>query len=87
MLIRDHIVRIENFKLMQMLDEAQVSHQVIAAFLTSEGISISSTEVTALLAKYDALGVKKLSQKKANAIIQAKMDHFSDSELPCPLTY
>lgn len=87
MLIRDHIVRVENVKLMQMMDEVQIDHQVIAAFLSSEGIPIQADEVTAVLKNYDALGVKKISQKKSQVLIQAKMDHFADSELPCPLTY
>ena len=87
MLIRDHIVRVENIKTMQMMDAAKIDHRVIAAFLTSEGMPIETSEVTAVLKNYDALGIKRLSQKKSQVLILAKMQHFSDSELPCPLTY
>ena len=64
MIFKDHIVRVENIKTMQMLDKAKLDHQVIAMFMTCEGIPL-----------------------KTRALLQAKMEHFEDSELPCPAAY
>ncbi len=78
MIFKDHIVRVENIKTMHMLDKAKLDHQVIAMFMTCEGI---------LLKQYEMLGQHKVPAKKAKALLQAKMEHFEDSELPCPAAY
>jgi len=87
MIFKDHIVRVENIKTMQMLDKAKLDHQVIAMFMTCEGITLKTSEVTALLKQYEMLGQHKVPAKKAKALLQAKMEHFEDSELPCPAAY
>ena len=87
MIFKDHIVRVENIKTMQALDDAKIDHQVIALFMTCEGIPLEANEVSALLRHYDALGQHKASTQKAKALIQAKMNHFADDELPCPAAY
>lgn len=87
MQIKNHIVRSENFKTILMLHDAKLDHSVIAAFLCSEGIQVTTIEVTAMLKHYHSLGQQKINQGKAKALLKAKMDHFADSELPCPLTY
>lgn len=87
MIFKNHIVRIENIKTMQMLHDAKIDHQVIAIFMSCEGIPLEANEVSAILKQYDSLGQNKASTRKAKALIQAKMHHFEDSELPCPATY
>lgn len=87
MIFKDHIVRTENIKTMQMLDKAKLDHQVIAMFMSCEGIPLEASDVSAILRQCDALGQHKASHKKAKALIQAKMNHFEDSELPCPAAY
>ena len=87
MIFKDHIVRIDNIKTIQMLNAAKIDHQVIAMFMTCEGVPLEKEDVCAILKQYDALGQHKVSHKKAKALIQAKMNHFEDSELPCPAAY
>ncbi|WP_010114722.1 hypothetical protein [Acinetobacter sp. P8-3-8] len=87
MIFKDHIVRIENIKTMQMLNNAKLDHQVIAMFMTCEGVALQKEDVCAILQQYNSLGQHKVSHKKARALIQAKMNHFEDSELPCPTAY
>lgn len=87
MIIKDHIVRVENIKTMQMLNDAKIDHQVIALFMSCEGIPMASEDVSLILKQYDHLGQHKVSPKKAKALLQAKMDHFEDSKLPCPAAY
>ena len=87
MIFKNHIVRVENIKTMQMLNEAQLDHQVIAMFMTCEGIPLEAHEVSAILKQFDALGQHKASNKKAKILLQAKMKHFEDDELPCPASY
>lgn len=87
MIFKDHIVRSENIKTMQMLHDAKLDHQVIAMFMTCEGIPLEADEVSAILKQFDVLGQHKASRKKAKALLQAKMNHFEDDELPCPASY
>ncbi|MEG0482193.1 MAG: hypothetical protein RR569_03695 [Acinetobacter sp.] len=87
MIFKDHIVRIENIKTMQMLNAAKLDHKVIAMFMSCEGVPLEKADVSAILQQYDSLGQHKVSYKKAKALIQAKMNHFEDSELPCPTAY
>lgn len=85
MYLKEHIVRMENIKIMQALDDAKINHSVIALFMSSEGIAMDSKEVTAILNTYDSLGRKKVPSKKTQALIDAK--HFSqeDESLPYPV--
>lgn len=87
MIFKDHIFRVENIKTMQMLSDAKVDHQVIALFMTCEGIPLSTEDVSSILRHYDCLGQHRVSAQKAKALLQAKMDHFEDSKLPCPAAY
>lgn len=87
MIFKDHIVRSENIKTMQMLHDAKLDHQVIAMFMTCEGIPLEADEVSTILKQFDVLGQHKASRKKAKALLQAKMNHFEDDELPCPASY
>jgi hypothetical protein len=87
MIIKDHIVRVENIKTMQMLNDAKIDHRVIALFMSCEGIPLATEDVSLILKHYDRLGQHKVSAKKAKALLQAKMDHFEDSKLPCPAAY
>ena len=73
MIFKDHIVRVENIKTMQMLDKAKLDHQVIAMFMTCEGIPLKTSEVTALLKQYEMLGQHKVPAKKAKALLQDKI--------------
>ncbi|ANF81956.1 hypothetical protein A3K93_06955 [Acinetobacter sp. NCu2D-2] len=85
MYLKDHIVRIENIKMMQALDHANIDHKVIALFLSCEGIPVQAHEVSAMLNSYDALGSKKLPSKKVQAMIDAKALGETDESLPCPV--
>ena len=87
MIFKDHIVRVENIKTMQMLNDAKIDHQVIALFMTCEGIPLSTEDVSCILRQYDCLGQHKVSAQKAKALLQAKMEHFEDSKLSCPAAY
>ncbi|WP_151776254.1 hypothetical protein [Acinetobacter bereziniae] len=87
MIFKDHIVRVENIKTMQMLNDAKIDHQVIALFMTCEGIPLSTEDVICILRQYDCLRQHKVSAQKAKALLQAKMEHFEDSKLPCPAAY
>lgn len=85
MYLKEHIVRVENIKTMQALDQANIDHKVIALFLTCEGIAMQAHEVTSILNSYDALGTKKIASKKVKAIIEAKKLGENDETLPCPV--
>lgn len=85
MYLKDHIVRVENIKLLQTLDAAQIDHRVIAMLLTCEGMPIKAQDITSILNHYDLLGSKKLSSKKIKAIIDAKQLGMEDESLPCPV--
>ncbi len=85
MYLKEHIVRIENIKTMQTLDQANIDHKVIALFMSSEGIQMRDYEVSAILNSYDAMGYKKVSPKKTQALIQAKQLSEEDETLPCPV--
>ena len=85
MYLKEHIVRIENIKTMQALDQANIDHKVIALFMCSEGVQMKDYEVGAILNSYDAMGNKKVSAKKVQALIQAKQLGEGDETLPCPV--
>ena len=85
MYLKEHIVRVENIKMMQALDHANIDHKVIALFLSCEGISLQAHEVSAILNSYDALGTKKIASKKVRAMIEAKQLGENDETLPCPV--
>ena len=87
MYLKDHIVRVENVKALQALDAANIDHKVIAMFMSCEGIPLEASDVSAILKQFDVLGQHKASRKKAKALLQAKMNHFEDDELPCPASY
>ena len=85
MYLKDHIVRVENIKTLQALDQANIDHKVIALFMSSEGVEMQPHDVCAILNTYDALGVKKVPSKKAQALIDAKNLGEEDESLPCPV--
>ncbi|MCW8039269.1 MULTISPECIES: hypothetical protein [Acinetobacter] len=87
MYLKDHIVRVENIKTLQALDAANIDHKVIAMFMTCEGIPLQAFEVSAIINGYDALGSKKVTSKKARALINAKLIGQEDESLPCPAAY
>ncbi|QIC73270.1 hypothetical protein FSC05_05950 [Acinetobacter indicus] len=79
------MVRVENIKTLQTLDQANIDHKVIALFMSCEGIPMQTNEVTSILNTYDALGSKKIPSKKVQALIQAKQLGEEDDSLPCPV--
>ena len=85
MYLKEHIVRVENIKTLQTLDQANIDHKVIALFMSCEGIPMQTNEVTSILNTYDALGSKKIPSKKVQALIQAKQLCEEDDSLPCPV--
>lgn len=85
MYLKEHIVRVENIKTLQTLDQANIDHKVIALFMSCEGIPMQTNEVTSILNTYDALGSKKTPSKKVQALIQAKQLGEEDDSLPCPV--
>ncbi|WP_104505381.1 hypothetical protein [Acinetobacter indicus] len=85
MYLKEHIVRVENIKTLQTLDQANIDHKVIALFMSCEGTPMQTNEVTSILNTYDALGSKKIPSKKVQALIQAKQLGEEDDSLPCPV--
>ena len=65
MYLKQHVVRIENLKTLQVLDQANIDHKVIALFMSSEGVQLQAHEVSAILNTYDALGAKRFHPKSA----------------------
>ncbi|SPJ19458.1 hypothetical protein PFCIP103579_0602 [Prolinoborus fasciculus] len=68
MYLKQHVVRIENIKTLQTLDQANIDHKVIALLMSCEGIPLQAHEVTAILNTYDALGAKKVPSKKGSGL-------------------
>ena len=87
MLIKDHIVRMENLKTLKALDAANIDHKVIAMFMSCEGVPLQPHEVSSILNTYDALGAKKVPSKKVQALINAKQLGEEDESIPCPAAY
>ena len=85
MYLKNHIVRVENIKMLQAMHAAKIDHKVIALFMSSEGVQLQAHEVSAILNTYDALGGKKVPSKKVQALIQAKHQGEEDETLPCPV--
>lgn len=83
--LKAHFHRLENIKAIHDLHAAGLDHHVIAVFLTAEGVSITTQEVSAIVNTYDALGKVKLPSKKVQALINAKKLGQTDENLPCPV--
>jgi len=83
--LKAHFHRLENIKAIHDLHEAGLDHHVIAVFLTAEGISMTTQEVSSIVNTYDALGKVKLPSKKVQALINAKKLGQNDENLPCPV--
>lgn len=62
--LKAHFHRLENIKAIHDLHAAGLDHHVIAVFLTAEGISMTTQEVSSIVNTYDALGKVKLPSKK-----------------------
>lgn len=63
--LKAHFHRLENIKAIHDLHAAGLDHHVIAVFLTAEGISMTTQEVSSIVNTYDALGKVKLPSKKS----------------------
>ncbi|WP_111891396.1 hypothetical protein [Acinetobacter sp. MB5] len=85
MLIKDQIYRIENLKALHCMHKAGIQHQVIALFMTSEGLPLSEQDVALLIHLYDDCGKIRVPQKKIQAMIVAKKMGQHDDNLPCPV--
>lgn len=83
--LKSHLYRLENIKTIHDLAAAGIDHHVISVFLSAEGITLSSNEVTAIVNTYDALGKEKIPSKKVQALIAAKKIGQEDENLPCPV--
>lgn len=83
--LKAHFHRLENIKAIHDLHAAGLDHHVIAVFLTAEGISMTTQEVSSIVNTYDALGKIKLPSKKVQALINAKKLGQNDENLPCPV--
>ncbi|CAI3107470.1 hypothetical protein MWMV7_MWMV7_00986 [Acinetobacter calcoaceticus] len=83
--LKAHFHRLENIKAIHDLSSAGLDHHVIAVFLSAEGISMTTQEVTTIVNTYDALGKVKLPSKKVQALINAKKLGQNDENLPCPV--
>lgn len=83
--LKAHFHRLENIKAIHDLHAAGLDHHVIAVFLTAEGISMTTQEVSSIVNTYDALGKVKLPSKKVQALINAKKLGQNDDNLPCPV--
>ena len=71
MYLKQHVVRIENLKTLQVLDQANIDHKVIALFMSSEGVQLQAHEVSAILNTYDALGAKKVPSLKGSLLLKS----------------
>ena len=85
MYLKDHIVRVENIKMLQAMHAAKIDHKVIALFMSCEGMPLQAHAVSSILNHYDTLGSKKLPSKKVQAMIEAKKLGMEDDSLPCPV--
>lgn len=85
MYLKDHIVRVENIKMLQTLDAAKIDHKVIAMFMSCEGMALQAHDVSSILNHYETLGHKKLPKKKIQAMLEAKKLGMEDESLPCPV--
>ena len=83
--LTQHLYRAVNIKAIHDLHDAGVAHNVIAVFMTAEGIDIQPQDVTSIVNTYDALGKEKLPSKKVKALIAAKKLGQHDESLPCPV--
>lgn len=85
MTIKEQIYCAENLRAMHCLDKAGIEHQVIAVFMTSEGLALNTQDVTRLLNLYDDCGKVKIPHKKIQAMLVAKKLGQHDDNLPCPI--
>lgn len=83
--LKAHLYRLENIKAIHDLAAAGIDHSVISVFLSAEGISLTTLEVTNVINTYDALGKEKVPSKKVQALIAAKKIGQEDENLPCPV--
>ncbi|KXZ72271.1 hypothetical protein [Acinetobacter venetianus] len=83
--LKAHLYRLENIKAIHDLAAAGIDHNVISVFLSAEGISLTTLEVTNVVNTYDALGKEKVPSKKVQALIAAKKIGQEDENLPCPV--
>lgn len=87
MFLKDHITRTENIKTIQALNHAQIDHDVIALFMTREGIAMQAQDVRSILNSYAQLGSRRLDSNKIQALLTAKKVQADDADLPCPASY
>lgn len=87
MFLKDHITRTENIKAIQALNQAQIDHDVIALFMTREGITMQAQDVRSILNSHEQLGSRRLASKKVQALLAAKKVQADDAGLPCPASY
>ncbi|MCL9675872.1 hypothetical protein L2096_06480 [Acinetobacter sp. ACZLY 512] len=83
--LTQHLHRVENIKAIHDLHSAGVCPNVIAVFMTAEGIELTAQGVTAIVNTYDALGKEKAPSRKVKALIAAKKLGQHDESLPCPV--
>lgn len=83
--LKAHLYRLENIKAIHDLAAAGIDNNVISVFLSAEGISLTTLEVTNVVNTYDALGKEKVPSKKVQALIAAKKIGQEDENLPCPV--
>ena len=55
MYLKDHIVRVENIKMLQAMHAAKIDHKVIALFMSCEGMPLQAHDVSSILNHYDTL--------------------------------
>lgn len=83
--LTQHIHRAENIKAIHDLHQAGVCHNVIAVFMSAEGIHLTEQDVSTIVNTYDALGKEKAPTRKVKALIAAKKLGQHDESLPCPV--
>ena len=85
MYLKDHIVRVENIKMLQAMHAAKIDHKVIALFMSCEGMPLQAHDVSSILNHYDTLGPKTLPCTNDQARIEAKKLGMEDDSLPRPV--
>ena len=82
---KHHLLRAKNIDAIKQLHQAGICHSVIAQFFCSEGVSIKQQDVSAIVNSFDALCDGFVSDKKIQALIDAKLLAQQDESLPCAL--
>lgn len=70
--LTQHLYRAENIKAIHDLHDAGVAHNVIAVFMTAEGIDIQPQDVTSIVNTYDALGKENYQARKWKHLLLPK---------------